>query len=310
MSASDWTATDCTLTDNTTEYLSGNQSIKVTPTGTPASWSMEKVVSLDLSNYSGYLRLLLYAHSSIVPNVNLTLSSVADYAKNYNRTTEAYKAGWNAVNFPLANWTLVGAESWANTMIRLKFTFTPRNGGEAGIVSLDRLEGAVNPRNAVVLTFDDAHTSVYSEAFAYMQTKNILGTVYHVSDWIDTAGYLTAAQLLEMHNAGWTVGNHTKDHAAFSTLSQAQQEAEVTNCKNALQAIGITGNGPLHVAYPGGAHTAVTPAAMQAAGILTGRMLEPLRHSVLPYPDMYQIECSNIGLPAATTNSLSAAPDS
>lgn len=129
---------------------------------------------------------------------------------------------------------------------------------------------AVN-QGEVMLTFDDAYTSVYSEAYNYMQGKLSPGTVYVITNKISTENYATAEQLIEMYNAGWSIANHTNSHPVLTSLNQAQIEAELTTAKNTLNSLGLTKHSS-HVAYPGGYQNATVLAAMAATGMLTGRV--------------------------------------
>lgn len=142
-----------------------------------------------------------------------------------------------------------------------------RDGG--AVFSIEPFFSMTMPNPLLVICFDDVSDTVYSEGFSYMQTKNINGTAYMVSDFIGDAGYLSEAQLLEMQAAGWVIGNHSKTHTDFTTLTQAQQETELDGCRDALAAIGITTGD--HVAYPFGNFNADTLAAMAAQGMVTGR---------------------------------------
>lgn len=122
-----------------------------------------------------------------------------------------------------------------------------------------------------ILIFDDARTSVYTEAFAYMQPLGLVGTVYVVSSWVGTEGYCTWEQLQEMDAAGWSIANHTATHVELSTLTEQEIVTELTTCKAALDAHGLT-KASAHVAYPyGGTVNDTMRNAMLAAGMLTGR---------------------------------------
>jgi peptidoglycan/xylan/chitin deacetylase (PgdA/CDA1 family) len=117
--------------------------------------------------------------------------------------------------------------------------------------------------------FDDVSTGAVL-GLDYMVTNNVPGTLYMVSDRIDQAGSLSAAQLATYYAAGFDVGNHTKSHTNLTTQNQAQQEAAFTDCKNALDALGLT-RASSFVAYPFGASNATTLLAMAATGMTSGR---------------------------------------
>lgn len=128
--------------------------------------------------------------------------------------------------------------------------------------------------SAVVFTFDDGLTSLYTEVFPMFQTAGAKFTGYIISNNLDGVGSITTAQAQEMDAAGHDMANHGTASATFTTLTQAQIEAELSGCKAVLDAAGMTRAG-MHVAYPTGAYDANTLAAMTATGMLTGRTTTP-----------------------------------
>ena len=149
------------------------------------------------------------------------------------------------------------------------------------------------PRQAVVVTFDDALTTEYTEGFTYMHSLGLKGTIYVITSKIDVAGYMTADQLAEVYAAGWDLGNHTHEHtyAIAAGLSQAQYENQLVACQEALDALGFT-RASRHVAYPGGENNADVWAAMTATDMLTGRTISP-GNFYLPGIDRQRINGTN-----------------
>lgn len=121
----------------------------------------------------------------------------------------------------------------------------------------------------VLLTFDDGRSTVYTNAFPYMQARGLVATSYVTTNFIGTAGYTTAAQLQEMDAAGWSIGNHTMSHPVLPDLGEAEQIAEINGASLALEALSI--RAARHHAYPFGQSAALT--AMIAAKQITGRAL-------------------------------------
>jgi len=119
----------------------------------------------------------------------------------------------------------------------------------------------------------------------------IPGTSYVVSDNIGDVGMLSVANIQEMYAAGWDIGNHTKDHAYFNTLTEAQIETELADCAAALDGWGLT-RASHHVAYPGGIRNADSDAAMLATGMLTGRMASGQWFDSIPAQNVLQINAS------------------
>lgn len=88
------------------------------------------------------------------------------------------------------------------------------------------------------LIFDDARETVYSVAYPLMRDRGLVGTVPIISTFVDTAGYMTTAQINELFRAGWDIVNHTARHFAAATMAgftQAQCLAEIVECDQFIQ---------------------------------------------------------------------------
>lgn len=150
---------------------------------------------------------------------------------------------------------------------------------------------------AILLTFDDGRTSTYTEAFSYMQTKGMVGTAYITTNWPNTASYVTWSQLQTMNAAGWSIANHTVDHASLASLNSEQINAELVNAKSVLDSHGLTG-ASMHVAYPFGTYNSTVFAEMTNTGMLTGRSVDS---GVFDYASQSMQNIIAINTAAATT---------
>jgi peptidoglycan/xylan/chitin deacetylase (PgdA/CDA1 family) len=185
--------------------------------------------------------------------------------------------------------------------LRFKISHTDAS---AHAYSIDSLYSGVQIQSAVLFTFDDGLISEYTVAYTYMKTRHVRGTLYAVSDWqTGTGGNTSWAQLREMWQNGWTIGNHTKDHTTLTGMAEADQETEINACEAALQANGITTR-TKHVASPGGAYDANTMTALAAAGSLTHRQASSTRTTQIPVPNYYLLPGRSL---SANTISLATA---
>jgi len=121
----------------------------------------------------------------------------------------------------------------------------------------------------VLVMFDDVSTAALT-GLQYMIDNSINGTVYAISDRIGTEGYLTAENYATLDAANIVVGNHTKTHNDLTGMTREAQALQFVNCKNALDALGLTRASDF-VAYPFGAFNADTLLAMADAGLKDGR---------------------------------------
>jgi len=154
---------------------------------------------------------------------------------------------------------------------------------------------------AVAIQFDDAYASVYSTVFPLMQARGLKGTAYVPQSAVGTAGKMTEANLLEMYAAGWDIANHLVDEVDLTTLTETQQEAQFTGCRDYLDGLGLT-RASRHVAYTAGENNADTLTAMAATGMLTGRTVVSQIYDPPTVANLYQIPSPN---PDALTTALS-----
>jgi peptidoglycan/xylan/chitin deacetylase (PgdA/CDA1 family) len=136
----------------------------------------------------------------------------------------------------------------------------------------------------VVITFDDALSSVYRLAFPILQELGAVATVYAPSvpilsgapmAWPEVRDHLatehaaeldgmTVAQLGAVAAAGWEVGSHTRTHPWLPRLDDESLRDELVRSRAELrEALGL----PItSLAYPFGAHDDRVVAATRVAG--------------------------------------------
>ncbi len=267
----DWTKSGGTLEKNVTEYRTGSGSLKqTTPSG--GTSTMDKAISVNFGS-APRLRVSFYCHNALPSDVStfrLYLGSISNLTKNFafNFYINSVQPGWNTYDiYPESSWVNT-SDSWASTMLILRMRLTAAS-GKVFSVSWDEI--TVNPitKPAVLMTFDDCYSTVYSVAYAYMKSKSIKGSYYVIPGIIGQNLQCTASQIQEMYADGWDIGTHGSVN--LTTLTQAQAEAEITANKNALDALGVS-RATSHVAYPYSAGNETVYAAMAALGMLTGRL--------------------------------------
>lgn len=126
---------------------------------------------------------------------------------------------------------------------------------------------------SICLVFDDNWLSTYTEAFAYMSPRKLVGSIAYVSG--NTGGsFCSETQINEMLNAGWSIHNHSDTHTNFTALSQAQIENELLTCKAFLKARKWDRNNI--AVYPFGARNSTSDAALEATGYTYGATVNAL----------------------------------
>lgn len=91
------------------------------------------------------------------------------------------------------------------------------------------------PKKPVLLSFDDGSWTHYENAFPLLKRFGFSGTFFIFSNAIDRPGYLTTSQVLEMKDAGMTIGNHTRYHQFLTRLPDDEALEEMRTGKDRLE---------------------------------------------------------------------------
>lgn len=107
----------------------------------------------------------------------------------------------------------------------------------SNVISIgDALKGKIFPIGKYIYTFDDGIEDVYRIAYPYLKKKNIPFTIFILTNKIDTLGYITTQQLLEMNKDSLvTIGVHGTNHKILTQISKREQEDEIINGKKILE---------------------------------------------------------------------------
>jgi peptidoglycan/xylan/chitin deacetylase (PgdA/CDA1 family) len=129
---------------------------------------------------------------------------------------------------------LVSPQAFDHQMAFLK------NNGYQVLTLSDLVEGMHKARmfrrKTVVITFDDGYADNYTNAFPILKKYNFPATVFVISDFVGTEGFMTWDQLKEMDNAGFKVGSHTRRHAYLPSFKDdAILEDEISNSRKIIE---------------------------------------------------------------------------
>jgi peptidoglycan/xylan/chitin deacetylase (PgdA/CDA1 family) len=116
----------------------------------------------------------------------------------------------------------------------------------------------------VVLTFDDAWADNHANALEQLRRYRFPATLYVPSRLLGTPRYMNRTQVLEMADAGVTIGAHSRTHADLRTCGTAELESEIRGSREDLE--DLTGAAVTTFAYPTGLLDDRVVAAVRAAG--------------------------------------------
>ncbi|MFA9417054.1 polysaccharide deacetylase family protein [Natrinema sp. HArc-T2] len=135
--------------------------------------------------------------------------------------------------------------------------------GVSETVWFDDLHFVPRPeRGKVMIQFDDAHVTDYTEALPILEDYGYPAVSFVPTGYVDGGEVggdprLSTKQARELHDAGWCIANHTVTHPDLPTLSAAEQAAEIRDGQQWLRERGFE-RGSHYFSYPFGGYNATT----------------------------------------------------
>lgn len=85
------------------------------------------------------------------------------------------------------------------------------------------------------VTFDDGNLSDYEVGFPTLLDHRRSGTFFVIAGRIGQKGYLSAAQIREMADAGMRIGTHGHDHVDWRRLDAAGRQRELVDARRRIE---------------------------------------------------------------------------
>ena len=119
--------------------------------------------------------------------------------------------------------------------------------------------------NQVAITFDDGCATDAEVAAPLLAARGFGATFFIVSGWVGTRrGFMTTAQVRELHAQRFAIGSHSATHAFLSDLPDAALVEELRGSRHAIE--DMLGAPVRHLSCPGGRWSARVAAAARDAG--------------------------------------------
>ncbi|MFJ9726605.1 polysaccharide deacetylase family protein [Streptomyces sp. NPDC101209] len=281
-----WTAagagTASADTGDTSVFVRGTQSVRVTTTGTGKQSYVRRLGGTATSLTGKAIRLVFrvddVTHLSKL-SFYLGTGSLANHflwqfhthsatAANYVQSGEwvTVHLQWADVAAAAGTYSLssTGVPSTTTGFTDMSFAVYDNAGGPVTYrlqaVELIPDTTSVFPKGVVSVTFDDSHTSVYGLARPVMDAYGFAGTVYNIADAIGTGGYLALDQMRSLQDfSGWEMAGHayasSAHTASYSALTAKQVDDDLRTLREWLVGNGFTSE---HFAYPHGAFQKTT----------------------------------------------------
>lgn len=294
-----WTifsGTAASLSDDTTDFALGSQSVVVTTkTDTTAGSIQKSGYSTDLTGK----QLVLWVKVAGVVNLNQLLVYAGDstLANSWSWTIgsidiaqQAFREGeWTPITLSFADAAAAGSPvRSAVTLFRLRtgsVSGTSITVHYGGIGTVD--EPTAFPNGVISITCDDSYATQYNVLRPLLDKYGWGATAYTIVDMLGDPGSMTVDQLRSLERSnGWevaghafTLAAHTAGYAAPTPL--ADIESDVRQLREWLLVNGFRGAD--HLAYPGGRYDTESEPVMAkyfATGrTVTNRLIETVRPS-------------------------------
>ncbi len=95
---------------------------------------------------------------------------------------------------------------------------------------------AIDALDAATVSFDDGNASDLEVALPTLLDRGLTATFFVVADRLGAPGYLGAADLLALREAGMAIGLHGRSHRPWRGLADADLDDEIIGARETLEA--------------------------------------------------------------------------
>jgi peptidoglycan/xylan/chitin deacetylase (PgdA/CDA1 family) len=141
-----------------------------------------------------------------------------------------------------------------------------RHNGWNGLSVGDALRAQTRGKS-VAITFDDGCETDLLCAARVLREAGFNATFYVTAGFLNRPGYMSTAQLRELHSSAFEIGCHSMTHAYLNDLSPQQLQVEVVDARSKLE--NAIGSAVAHFSCPGGRYNDRVTATVRRAGFLS-----------------------------------------
>jgi peptidoglycan/xylan/chitin deacetylase (PgdA/CDA1 family) len=247
-----------TIATETTDFIRGSQSVKITTGGAGAQANLSKtgMSSFDASNKAVRLRFKVLSGFSNMAEIGFFLgsSSFANFYKWSIQVTASSRyvqpGEWCTITLSWHDATSSGTPNRA-ALTDGRFYVIDNNTGNQVAVLWQSAElvpdGSATWANGVIsICFDDVYASQWTGAKPTLDARGYPASAYVIGDYIGTAGRLTLSQLQTLQDSsGWEIAGHastgTNHTASYTGLTAASLESDIRTQRAWLNSKGLRG---------------------------------------------------------------------
>ena len=193
------------------------------------------------------MNLLLVCLFLIIPSISYSQTNETKKISNVNYASFIMYHRFGDNRYPSTNITKKQFTEHINELLKPKYNVISI---KKALLAIENIE-LVKDRS-VVITIDDAYSSVYNYAWPIFKKYNLPFTLFISTDVIDnkTPGYMSWEEIRTLRDHGVTIGSQTKSHPHMFKLSKEKiiEELSISN-KRFIDEIG---SAPKIFAYPYG----------------------------------------------------------
>jgi peptidoglycan/xylan/chitin deacetylase (PgdA/CDA1 family) len=232
-----------TLATDTTDYILGAQSVKITTGGTGAQANLSRTGMSSFDATGKAIRLRFKVADVIhLAEIGCFLGSSA-FASNWKWSIQVtggsrliQSGEWCTVTLSWHDAAVTGTPDRA-ALTDARLYVIDDNTGNSVVVNWQSVElipdgSATWPNGVVSITFDDSYASQWTLGKKTLDTYGYPATAYTIDEYIDAPGRLTLSQLKAMQDrCGWEIAAHAhtgaNHSASFTGLTAAQLDADI-----------------------------------------------------------------------------------
>ena len=193
------------------------------------------------------MNLLLTFLFFIIPSVSYSQGNEVKEVSKVNYASVIMYHRFGDSRYPSTNIKKKQFRNHINELLKPKYNIISI---EKALLAINNLEQIKD--RSIVITIDDAYSSVYEYAWPIFKKYNLPFTLFISTDVIDnkTPGYMNWEQIRTLRDHGVTIGSQTKSHPHMFNLTKEKiiQELSISN-KRFIDEIG---SAPKFFAYPYG----------------------------------------------------------
>jgi peptidoglycan/xylan/chitin deacetylase (PgdA/CDA1 family) len=125
-------------------------------------------------------------------------------------------------------------------------------------------KGAALPPKPIVISVDDGYVDDVTRILPALKRYRMVATFFVITGRTTEPGFLSAAQIRQLDQAGMDVGDHTAHHLDLRALTPSELQSETAGSRHALDR--ILGHPVYFFAYPFGAFNDSVVTAVKDAG--------------------------------------------